>query len=206
MFISLSFFPLFQPTARITKIFITHLHGDHIFGLPGLLCTLSLQSSPDSSSKAPLDIFGPLGLRSFLQRSLELSHSQLLFPYAVHELVPTPDQCPPQEFRDFSGWDSGDGSPGRVLCLAPGEDSYLLLEDEQVEVRAFRLFHRVPSFGFVLEEKPRPGRLNVQKLKDLGTLFFHLFFSSFIIFFLFYYFLLIFPLFFFFSRPPSHVF
>uniref|UniRef100_A0A8D2PU93 ElaC ribonuclease Z 1 n=1 Tax=Zosterops lateralis melanops TaxID=1220523 RepID=A0A8D2PU93_ZOSLA len=154
---------------RITKIFITHLHGDHIFGLPGLLCTLSLQSSPDSSSKAPLDIFGPLGLRSFLQRSLELSHSQLLFPYAVHELVPTPDQCPPQEFRDFSGWDSGDGSPGRVLCLAPGEDSYLLLEDEQVEVRAFRLFHRVPSFGFVLEEKLRPGRLNVQKLKDLGV-------------------------------------
>ncbi|NXM52595.1 RNZ1 protein, partial [Illadopsis cleaveri] len=160
--------------ARITKIFITHLHGDHFFGLPGLLCTLSLQSSPDgSSSKAPVDIYGPLGLRSFLWRSLELSHSQLLFPYAVHELVPTPDQCPPEEFKDFSGWDRGEeglpqGPPGRVLRLAPGEDSYLLLEDEQLLVRAFRLFHRVPSFGFVLEEKPRPGKLNVQKLKDLG--------------------------------------
>ncbi|NXX25140.1 RNZ1 protein, partial [Nicator chloris] len=157
--------------ARITKIFITHLHGDHIFGLPGLLCTLSLQSDPDAS-KAPVDIYGPLGLRSFLWRSLELSHSQLLFPYTVHELVPTPDQCPPEEFKDFSGWDRGEalpqGPPGRVLHLDPEEDSYLLVEDEQLVVRAFRLFHRVPSFGFVLEEKPRPGKLDVQKLKDLG--------------------------------------
>ncbi|NXR61375.1 RNZ1 protein, partial [Rhadina sibilatrix] len=154
---------------RITKIFITHLHGDHFFGLPGLLCTLSLQSSPDAS-KAPVDIYGPLGLRSFLWRSLELSHSQLLFPYTVHELVPTPDQCPAEEFKDFSDWDRGEGLPqGRVLHLEPGEDSYLLVEDEELVVRAFRLFHRVPSFGFVLEEKPRPGKLNVQKLKDLGV-------------------------------------
>ncbi|XP_058683826.1 zinc phosphodiesterase ELAC protein 1 isoform X2 [Poecile atricapillus] len=158
--------------ARITKIFITHLHGDHIFGLPGLLCTLSLQSSPDAS-KAPVDIYGPLGLRSFLWRSLELSHSQLLFPYTVHELVPTRDQCPAEEFKDFSGLDRAEalpqGPPGRVLHLDPVEDSYLLVEDEQLVVRAFRLFHRVPSFGFVLEEKPRPGKLNVQKLKDLGV-------------------------------------
>lgn len=120
-----------------------------------------------------MDIYGPLGLRSFLWRSLELSHSQLLFPYAVHELVPTRDQCPAEEFRDFSGLDREEaahqGPPGRVLHLDPGEDSYLLVEDEQLVVRAFRLFHRIPSFGFVLEEKPRPGRLNVQKLKDLGN-------------------------------------
>ncbi|NWV52321.1 RNZ1 protein, partial [Daphoenositta chrysoptera] len=157
--------------ARITKIFITHLHGDHFFGLPGLLCTLSLQSNPDPN-KPPVDIYGPLGLRSFLWRSLELSHSQLLFPYTVHELVPTRDQCPAEEFKDFSGLDRDEvppqGPPGRVLHLDLGEDSYLLVEDEQLVVRAFRLFHRIPSFGFVLEEKPRPGRLNVLKLKDLG--------------------------------------
>ncbi|NWQ83444.1 RNZ1 protein, partial [Columbina picui] len=153
---------------RITKIFITHLHGDHFFGLPGLLCTLSLQANP-GPTKAPLDIYGPLGLRYFIRRSLELSHSQLLFPYAVHELVPTPDQCPAEEFKDFSSLGGDEAAPqGRILHLDPIENSYLLFEDEQLVLKAFRLFHRIPSFGFVVEEKPRTGQLNVQKLKDLG--------------------------------------
>ncbi|KFV98626.1 Zinc phosphodiesterase ELAC protein 1, partial [Eurypyga helias] len=145
---------------RITKIFITHLHGDHFFGLPGLLCTLSLQSSPDPN-KAPVDIYGPLGLRNFIWRSMELSHSQL-----------TRDQCPTEEFEEFSYLDRDEvnpqGAQGRMLHLDPVENSYLLHEDEQLVLKAFRLFHRIPSFGFVVEEKPRTGKLNVQKLKDLG--------------------------------------
>ncbi|KFO05159.1 Zinc phosphodiesterase ELAC protein 1, partial [Balearica regulorum gibbericeps] len=162
---------------RITKIFITHLHGDHFFGLPGLLCTLSLQSSPDVN-KPPVDIYGPLGLRNFIWRSMELSHSQLLFPYllllpyTVHKLVPTQDQCPAEEFREFSYLDRDEvfpqGAQGRKIHLDPVENSYLLVEDEQLVLKAFRLFHRIPSFGFVVEEKARPGKLNVQKLKDLG--------------------------------------
>ncbi|XP_074712788.1 zinc phosphodiesterase ELAC protein 1 isoform X2 [Strix uralensis] len=151
---------------RITKIFITHLHGDHFFGLPGLLCTLSLQSSPDPN-KPPVDIYGPFGLRNFIWRSMELSHSQLLFPYVVHELVPTRDQCPAEEFKEFSDLDRDEGAQGRILHLDPVENSYLLVEDEQLVLKAFRLFHRIPSFGFVVEEKSRTGKLNVQKLKDL---------------------------------------
>ncbi|XP_071586766.1 zinc phosphodiesterase ELAC protein 1-like [Heliangelus exortis] len=157
---------------RITKIFITHLHGDHFFGLPGLLCTLSLQSNPDPTKPPKIDVYGPLGLGNFIWRSMELSHSQLLFPYCVHELVPTRDQCPAEEFKEFSDLDRDEGSPQgaqrRILYLDPAENSYLLVEDEQLVVKAFRLFHRIPSFGFVVEEKPRPGKLNVQKLKDLG--------------------------------------
>lgn len=110
---------------------------------------------------------------------MELSHSQLLFPYTVHELVPTRDQCPTEEFRDFSYLDRDEVSPegvqGRILHLDPVEDSYLLIEDEQLVLKAFRLCHRIPSFGFVVEEKPRTGKLNVQKLKDLGN-YFDLFF------------------------------
>ena len=44
---------------EITTIFITHLHGDHIFGLPGLLCTL------DDCREKPLIIHGPPGLTQF---------------------------------------------------------------------------------------------------------------------------------------------
>jgi ribonuclease Z len=46
---------------RLTKIFISHLHGDHLAGLPGLLMTMSLLSRDKS-----LSIFGPPGLSRFI--------------------------------------------------------------------------------------------------------------------------------------------
>lgn len=68
---------------RISKVFISHLHGDHLFGLPGLLCTVSLNTNNDpQQSPNRVDIYGPRGLRHFLRVTLGLTSSQLLFPYA----------------------------------------------------------------------------------------------------------------------------
>ena len=47
---------------RIEAIFITHLHGDHYFGLPGLLSTLTLLNH-----EKPLTVVGPTGLKQFLE-------------------------------------------------------------------------------------------------------------------------------------------
>jgi ribonuclease Z len=47
---------------RLTRVFISHLHGDHLAGLPGLLMTMSLLSR-----EKPLVIFGPPGLKRFIQ-------------------------------------------------------------------------------------------------------------------------------------------
>lgn len=69
--------------SRLQAICITHLHGDHYFGLPGLLSTLSLLRHPH-----PLTLVGPIGLRTFLEslpsHSTENAHG---FPITYVELA-----------------------------------------------------------------------------------------------------------------------
>ncbi|XP_007548196.1 zinc phosphodiesterase ELAC protein 1-like [Poecilia formosa] len=159
---------------RITKVFISHLHGDHLFGLPGLLCTVSLNTNPDvEQSLKCVDIYGPRGLRKFLRVTLGLTGSQLLFPYAVHELQPTPDQSPEEgqlslEMTVDCSPSHPQEQPGRTIPLDVSGDCYLLFQDNKFVVKAFRLFHRIPSFGFCIQEHDRPGRLKTKLLKELG--------------------------------------
>nr|XP_043882570.1 zinc phosphodiesterase ELAC protein 1 [Solea senegalensis] len=160
---------------RISKVFISHLHGDHLFGLPGLLCTISLNTNPDPQQNHNcVDIYGPRGLRHFLRVTLGLTGSQLLFPYAVHELEPTLDQSPAE--GQLSLEMTAECSPlhpqerlGRTISLDMTSDSYLLFEDKSFVVKAFRLFHRIPSFGFCIQEHDHPGRLKIERLKELGV-------------------------------------
>ncbi|XP_026199588.1 zinc phosphodiesterase ELAC protein 1 [Anabas testudineus] len=159
---------------RITKVFISHLHGDHLFGLPGLLCTVSLNTNPDTQEKMNcVDIYGPRGLRNFLRVTLGLTGSQLLFPYAVHELEPTPEQSPEEgrlslEMTEERGPLHPQERLGSTIQLDVSDDCYVLFEDKKFVVKAFRLFHRVPSFGFCIQEHDRPGRLKTEVLKELG--------------------------------------
>lgn len=62
-----------------------------MFGLPGLLCTIS----GNNQRSEPLEIFGPVGLRRFIRTSLELSRTMLGFSYIVHEMKVLPCQIPP---------------------------------------------------------------------------------------------------------------
>jgi ribonuclease Z len=52
---------------KITKILLTHIHGDHIFGLPGLLSTLAF-----SEYNKTLEIYGPKGIKKFMENFLKL--------------------------------------------------------------------------------------------------------------------------------------
>lgn len=60
----------------IQKIFITHMHGDHIFGLPGLLLYLQV-ANVNSNTPRNIEIYGPVGLYNYLTTSLALSCSEI---------------------------------------------------------------------------------------------------------------------------------
>jgi len=66
---------------KITKIFITHLHGDHIFGLPGFLSSRSFQGGNE-----PLTIYGPKGIRDFVMTAMRVSGTRLSYPLRFEEL------------------------------------------------------------------------------------------------------------------------
>ena len=66
---------------KIRAVFITHLHGDHLFGLPGMMCTIS-----QAVENQHLDVYGPQGLKNFLRSSLALSFSNLSYTFTVHEI------------------------------------------------------------------------------------------------------------------------
>lgn len=58
---------------QIAKIFITHLHGDHLFGLPGLLLHLRIAALSSQNNSHVIEIYGPPGLHTYVAANLALS-------------------------------------------------------------------------------------------------------------------------------------
>lgn len=67
--------------AKLEMIFLTHLHGDHLFGLPGVLTTRSLMQN-----QSPLTLVGPKGIKQFIQTVIDISYSWLTYPLNIIEL------------------------------------------------------------------------------------------------------------------------
>lgn len=69
-------------SGAIDAIFISHMHGDHVYGLPGLLASLSL-----NARAAPLTVYGPRGLRAYVESALATTQHNPIFPLYVAEEV-----------------------------------------------------------------------------------------------------------------------
>ncbi|WP_427162924.1 ribonuclease Z [Aliinostoc sp. HNIBRCY26] len=70
-------------TSQISRIFVTHMHGDHIFGLTGLLASCGLAGNVER-----VDIYGPPGLNDYLQAASRYSHTHFSYPIKVHTVRP----------------------------------------------------------------------------------------------------------------------
>lgn len=67
--------------SKISRIFISHLHGDHFYGLIGLISTFSLYKR-----QTDLHIYGPKGIKEITNLQLKLGKSWLSFTLVFHEL------------------------------------------------------------------------------------------------------------------------
>ena len=66
---------------QISKIFITHFHGDHFLGIPGLIQTMQL-----NDREIPLYIYGPKGINELIVQLLTLGYFKPRYPIISHEV------------------------------------------------------------------------------------------------------------------------
>ena len=114
--------------ARLKGIFITHLHGDHIIGLYGLLMTMSMGDRSEE-----LAIYGPPGINDYIRLGRKILKFGLTYPLRVIET-----------------------EGGR------------LVETKEYILDCIPVRHRVFTLAYRLAEKPRPGRFNLEKARQLG--------------------------------------
>ena len=67
--------------AKITRLFISHWHGDHVFGIPGLLSSMGADNFANK-----LYIYGPKGTKKYLEHLLKSFASKDIIPFEVIEV------------------------------------------------------------------------------------------------------------------------
>lgn len=116
--------------ARIDYIFISHLHGDHYFGLIGLLSSLHL-----NGRIKPMQIFGPKPLLEILEIQFKYSDTVLRYPI---------------EFFPIEA-----------------DESRQIFENSDLTVKTIVLNHRIPTTGFIFQQKKRQRKLIKEKTDEV---------------------------------------
>lgn len=119
------------PIQKINHILISHLHGDHFFGLVGLLSSLHLLGRDKG-----ITIYSPLGLEKIIRIQLEISGAQLPFDLKFVELT--------------------------------GNESRIIFEDKLIQIIAFPLKHRIPTYGYKIQEKEKELPLDAEAFEISG--------------------------------------
>ncbi|KDR73419.1 hypothetical protein GALMADRAFT_251075 [Galerina marginata CBS 339.88] len=168
---------------KIAKIFITHMHADHIMGIVPLLRNLLFPPRDDNvfpaNSTPRVEIYGPAGLRLFVRQIMKMSLTRTSDKYVVHELLAAEDSETPCQPRipdsplsnfniaephilhcsEVAGLDIRPSPDGlwRAITQGSGKMSKIIVD-------AGPILHRDPCMGYVFSEVQFPSR----KLVILG--------------------------------------
>ena len=107
---------------RLNHIFISHLHGDHCFGLMGLISTFGLLGRT-----ATLHIYAHEDLEKLLAPQLEYFCKGMTYEVAFHSIHPN--------------------------------QAEVIYDDRSVSVTTIPLKHRIPTCGFLFQEKQTPNHI-----------------------------------------------
>lgn len=171
--------------SSITKIFITHLHLDHIFGIPAILTSLE-RACRDSQKHAKLCIYGPVGLFNFISSTLYLSYSELRnLTVEVYELVGGPHRSVlpgfVKNYAEFrhpalvrksisANWDGTWTLETAQEIKTPEDALSMSSKPAGLNVWAAELNHipKLQCFGYVIQEPfSQPRIMDVQKAAAL---------------------------------------
>ncbi len=133
-------------------IFISHFHGDHILGLPGFLFRLSL-----NDRTAPLTVFGPQNLFLYLY-----THKKILGLKANYPIVIVEINSSLNEITEFEGLESE--IPKRKLKIKDN----MIFDSKYFSVKFTLVDHSIITFAYAFIEKPRLGKFNPEKVRELG--------------------------------------
>lgn len=111
---------------KIEAVFITHLHGDHLFGLPSLLLNLSMLNYIKK-----LFVYGPKGIKNYIEICLSTTQNELRYTLNIIEI-----------------------------------EEGIVYQDEHFCVHAVALAHRVPCFGYRIEEHGQTQSLDMNKIEQ----------------------------------------
>ncbi|MBS7634979.1 ribonuclease Z [Candidatus Bathyarchaeota archaeon] len=84
---------------RKMRVFITHMHGDHVLGLPGMIQTMSLLGRDKK-----LQIYGPDGIKAFVDAIINTVKFWLGFPIEVYEIGEEHPVCQDENYEVHSVW------------------------------------------------------------------------------------------------------
>ena len=126
--------------SRLSSIFITHLHGDHFNGVAGLLSTMGLDRRTRD-----LVLVGPRGINDYLET---LARLKILFVNFRLDL------------REYGPQATGNAHADSNGMIAVHEAA-------QYVVSSLPLDHRIFTLGYRIEERPRPGRFDLERAREL---------------------------------------
>ncbi|MHA1273092.1 MAG: ribonuclease Z [Promethearchaeota archaeon] len=134
------------------KILISHFHGDHIIGLPGLLFRLG-----QGDRTAPLWIFGPRNLYLYLYIHKKILGLRAKYPIFVSEIDNVNNKI-----LKYEGLDSE--IPKEEINIKDN----IIFESKRYILRYTEVSHSVLTYAYSFEEKERYGKFNPERARELG--------------------------------------